>query len=271
MNIAIFGAGAYGGALGEILRQNGHTIFFYDPFKFPDATVEDVLASSTVNILATPSNVAPKVLPSIPLDRPLICATKGFLTKRPFERYTDFSVLSGPAFADQLLAKTPTVLTATSPLVRDLFENTWLKIEQTSDIFGVLLCGSFKNIYAIGSGFRGLTPESPTFDDYITSACSELKAVLSINSCNPATVDLACGVGDLRLTCSSTDSRNYTFGQQLAQDPDLIRGLSAGSTSLDITTEGYSAVQSLTSSDLKLPDHTPILDEILNILKTQKG
>lgn len=266
MNISIFGAGAYGSALGETLKSNGHNIKYYDPYKYPDTTVKDALAHSELNLLAVPSHLVASVLSAIPADRPLICATKGFLSDQIFQKYPDFSVLSGPAFADELKAKKPTTLTATSSLVRDLFENDWLKIEQTPDQLGVLLCGSFKNIYAIGSGFHSLSPDTEAFDNYINASIAELRSILESNSCDPATADLSCGIGDLRLTCASTASRNYSFGEQLSKDPTLIKKLAKGTVTLDITTEGYSTAKALATSDLILPSDTPILSEVLNLL-----
>jgi glycerol-3-phosphate dehydrogenase (NAD(P)+) len=77
---------------------------------------------------------------------------------------------------------------------------------------------------------------------------------------------LSCGIGDLRLTCASTHSRNYSFGQQLAKNPSLADRLSSGDAVLDTTTEGYSTAQALKKSALALPANTPILDQILVLL-----
>lgn len=266
MNITIFGAGAYGSALGETLKSNGHQITYYDPYKYPDISFASVLPSADAYLLAVPSNFARDIIDQLSTDRPFICATKGFLSLSPFIKYPDFSVISGGAFADELLAQKPVSLTGTSTLVHDLFTNSWLTIEQTDDNLGVLLCGSFKNIYAIGSGYRGLTPGTKDFDTYIASACTELKDILSANHCAPATVDLSCGINDLRLTCASTHSRNYSFGQQLAQSLELTSNLATGSATLDITTEGYSAALALSRSGLKLPGNTPLLDHVLKLL-----
>ena len=39
MKITIFGAGAFGTALGNILEENGHQITYYDPVKYPDRSL----------------------------------------------------------------------------------------------------------------------------------------------------------------------------------------------------------------------------------------
>ena len=270
MKITIFGAGAFGYALGETLKENGHQITYYDPYKFPEVSFESVLPSAEAYLLAVPSNFADDIIDRLSTDKPFICATKGFLSIRPLQKFPNLSIISGGAFADDILAKKPTILTATSPLVCELFENAWLKIEQTNDALGVLLCGSFKNIYAIGSGYYGFTPDTLEFEEYITKTCAELKTILSANQCLPATADLSCGIADLRLTCASTHSRNYAFGQQLANTPNLTKRLSSGDATLDITTEGYSAAQALQHSDLILPVDTPILTQILDLLNVKE-
>ena len=266
MNIAIYGAGAYGTALGEILKAAGHSILYYDPIKYPDQSLAAVLRSSEVNILACPSNSIGKLILFIPHDKPLICATKGFLSTGQFKDFKQFSVLSGGAFAADLLAKKPTVLTATSPIIGEIFKASWLSFEYTNDIFGVLLCGSFKNIYAIGSGYRRLNPDMPEFTDYLNAVYAEIRLILAANGCNPSTVDLSCGKTDLYITCASVASRNYRFGLNILEDPSLPLKLRSGEAHPDATTEGYSALKSLPTSSLQIPGNTPILKSIYDLV-----
>ena len=96
MKITVFGAGAFGTALGEILKQNGHQVSYYDPVKYPDQSLTSIIDDVEVNVLAVPSHAAPKLLLFLPHNKPLICATKGFLSIASFQSFgTNFSLLSG--------------------------------------------------------------------------------------------------------------------------------------------------------------------------------
>ena len=233
MKITIFGAGAFGTALGNILEENGHQITYYDPVKYPDLT--SAVEGGEAYLLAVPSAAAPKILLFIPHDKPLICASKGFISNASFKPWGDnFSVLSGGAFASDLNKKNPVILTATSDFITNLFQADWLTFDRTIDTAGVMLCGALKNIYAIGAGYWGLQYATLDFDDFINSALAEMRTILAYNNCQPETVNLSCGLRDLVMTCGSHTSRNYD------QTPTFVR-----------------------------PGNTPILDRIIALVKDQ--
>lgn len=269
MKITVFGAGAFGTALGTILEGNGHTIEYYDPIKYPDKGLTSVIEESEIHVLALPSSAAPKLLLFLPHDKPLICASKGFLTTASFKPFTNFSVISGGAFAADLNAKHPTVLTATSPLIKQLFETDWLKFDETTDVAGVMICGALKNIYAIGSGYWELKYGTPDFDDFINSVLMEMKTILQTNGAKPETVDLSCGLRDLVITCASPTSRNYDFGVKLKRDPELGTKIKTGQVHLG-TIEGLGAINAIphTPSFTK-PATTPILDRIIALVNNE--
>ncbi|MDO4967301.1 MAG: hypothetical protein Q4E70_00840 [Candidatus Saccharibacteria bacterium] len=268
MKIAIFGAGAFGSALGEILTGNGHQVDYYDPAKYPDKNLTSVIDGSEINILAVPSNAAPKLMLFLPHDKPLICASKGFLTIASFKQFGDnFSVISGGAFAADLNNQKPLTLTATSDLVEQLFKTNWLSFDRTDDNIGAMLCGSFKNVYAIGAGYWGLKYATPDFDDFINSVLNEMRLILMQNGGKPETANLSCGLNDLVVTCASPTSRNYDFGIKLNKDPELGKKVLSGSVRLQ-TTEGVTTVDLIdkTPSFVK-PANTPILDRIISLVK----
>lgn len=266
MKITIFGAGAFGTALGKILEEKGHTLEYYDPVKYPEKGLTSTIEGSEAYLLAVPSAAAPKVLLFIPHDKPLICASKGFLTTASFKPFAKFSVLSGGAFAADLDKKAPCVLTATDPFIKQLFETDWLKFDETADKTGVLICGALKNIYAIGSGYWGLKYGTQDFDDFINSALTEMKIILQTNGADPRTVDLSCGLRDLVVTCASPTSRNYDFGVKLKNDPELGVKLQKGQVKMG-TIEGVGTIAAIpkTPSFIK-PANTPILDRIIALV-----
>jgi glycerol-3-phosphate dehydrogenase (NAD(P)+) len=252
MKAAIIGHGVYGSALGKIMEGNQHAVAFFD--KNDGQALDDVLSKAEVVVLAIPSEFARDFLADFPerfRGLPLILATKGLLTPEGFGDFTDFAVLSGPAFAVELNERKPTTLTATSELTRTLLQTDWLKIELTDDVKGVMACGTLKNIYAIEAGFRGLKPDEPAFETYITQALLEMKELIVGLGGRAETADLACGIGDLILTCGSLTSRNYQFGARLATDPHYLP---------KVTTEGLTALTAL-PRDIHKP---PLLKEIFD-------
>ena len=258
MRTTILGAGAFGKALEQILVANGHEVRFYDPKVYPDSTLEDATNGAEVIVCAIPSNFAPETLAKISNKSiPLINTSKGFLSLDVFKDFDNFSLLSGGSFAERLKEKKPTVLTATAELPERLFATSWLKVERCNDVYGVLILGSLKNIYAIGAGEKSLKPNTPEFRKFIKEALAELKFILAANGCDSATADLACGKLDLVMTCASAESRNFQFG-------DLLRRRNhIDISTITATTEGLTAAQALPGSGLEIPAGCRVIKSII--------
>ena len=270
MKISVFGAGAFGSALGNILTSNGHQVEYYDPIKYPEKSLSSAIEGAEAYVLAVPSSAAPKITLFMSHNVPLICATKGFLSSELFAAWGEnFSIISGGAFAADLNQNHESVLTATSPLIKQLFSTSWLKFDETNDIIGVMLCGTLKNIYAIGSGYWGLKYGTTDFDDYINAVLLEMRTIVAANNGNPETVSLSCGFRDLVITCASSASRNYDFGQKLKSDPSLGQKIMSGQTKIP-TTEGLTAVSQIPrATNFNIPENAPILSRIIALVNNQ--
>lgn len=256
MKISILGAGAFGTALGGILAANGCDVDYYDSTLERESLAEN-LAFADYVVLCVPSKVAPYLLPHLRKDKPLIVATKGILTDNYFTDFADWMVLSGPGFASDIKEKKHTLLTVTDERIEKLFAATYMEFDETDDRRGVLMCGALKNVYAILAGYRRLEPGSPENGAYLRAVAKEMKALLEANGANPETVELACGKGDLKLTCAP-QSRNYTYGYKLSYDKDYQP---------EGTVEGLSAIKRILRGEIKVPDGLPILEEILQKIK----
>lgn len=254
MKIAILGAGAFGTALGGILADKGYDIDYYDS-KIEKENLSKVLEGAKYIVLAVPSIAAPYLLPYLPKDIPLVVATKGFLDAHNFRDFSDYMVLSGPGFADDIKAGKQTLLTATDERVVELFETEFLTFDKTTDSEGVLMCGALKNVYAIYAGLLDLKPGTPEHEQYLTEVAEEMKALLSANNADPKTVDLACGVGDLRLTCAMP-SRNYEFGQILRENPQAEP---------EKTVEGLTALAKIKRGEINVPETAQKMLELIKI------
>ena len=252
MKIAILGAGAFGTALGGILADNGYDIDYYDK-KLEPERLSDVLTNAKIIVLCVPSVAVPYLLPYLPKQIPMIIATKGMLDDKPFKKFKDIMVLSGPGFAEDIKAGKETFLTATDERIKRIFQADFLKFDYTDDEKGVLMCGSLKNVYAILAGLLNLKKGTSKWRDFIDVVSREMKDILKANGANPKTVDLACGIGDLELTCD-IPSRNYQYGQILRDNHNAVP---------DKTVEGLTALNKIKRGEIKIPDSTIKLYELM--------
>ncbi len=253
MKVTILGAGAFGSALGTILEENYHSINFYDPIKHPNIPLNATIRDTGIIIIATPSTAIPKLISELPKDTPLINASKGLLSAQIFAQFTNFSIISGGTFAKDLEEKKPNKFTVTAKLPEKLFQTKWITFDHTDDLDAVLICGSLKNVYAIGAGLNQLASSTRPEQDYLNDCLLELRAFLAANNHDPNIAELACGRDDLFATCLSTESRNYQFGKGLATDKQPV---------LSGTIEGVNTIKALANSNLKMPPLT-ILNNII--------
>ncbi|MBQ3263748.1 hypothetical protein IJH06_01400 [Candidatus Saccharibacteria bacterium] len=254
MKIAILGAGAFGTALGGVLAEKGYDIDYYDS-KVEREKLSDVLDSARMMIIAVPSQVLPHLLPYLPTTKPTIVATKGLLGSRMFLGFRDLMVLSGPGFADDIKNHKNTLLTTTDYRVMEMFGTSYLNFDYTDDVNGVLMCGALKNVYALYAGVLGLKRDTELWEKYVDEAAEEMRLILSLNDAKADTVDLACGIGDLMLTCG-LPSRNYEYGLMLRKDKK------AEPTK---TVEGLTAIKRIQRGEIRVPDAAIKLKEIVKI------
>lgn len=139
---------------------------------------------------------------------------------------TNVAVISGPTFAIDLISKMPAGLSLASKspetiiLVKQALQNNYIKLRDTDDITGVEICGSIKNVIALSAGMlEGLKANETTKTMLIAEAMHDMESILDAFNCNKRTVLSYSGVGDLLLTCTSTKSRNFSFGKLLGEKP----------------------------------------------------
>ena len=171
--------------------------------------------------------------------------------------FNDWMVLSGPGFADDIKAGKRTVLSVTDSRIAELFKANHMEFELTDDARGVLMCGALKNVYAILAGLWGLVRETREWLQFIDGASAEMRRLLDVNGADAKTVDLACGIGDLKLTCGYP-SRNYEFGDLLRQNPKY---------EAEKTVEGLSALKRIERGEIELPEGLKLLEEVRDAIK----
>lgn len=252
MKIVILGAGLFGTALGGVLAENGYDLDYYDPKKEREQ-LNKVLLNTKIIILCTPSEVALRLLPYLPKDKPLVVASKGFLTDQVFAQFADWMVMSGPAFAEDMKEKKDTYLTITDTRIADLFKSNFMYFDLVKDKKAVLMCGALKNVYALLAGKLKLAPGSQKMKVFLEKAAFEMEMLLKENEANPDMVYHPCGLGDLIITCSPR-SRNYEFGK------NLEKGFFKKANQ---TVEGITTLKRIRRGEIKVPQEAEYLKQLI--------
>jgi glycerol-3-phosphate dehydrogenase (NAD(P)+) len=133
-------------------------------------------------------------------------------------------VLSGPSFAADVARRQPTAVTlagANLRLAKDWAQAlslTTFRIYPSDDLRGVALGGAVKNVLAIACGIAaGKKLGDSARAALTTRAFAELTRFGKALGGRPETLTGLSGLGDLLLTCSSAQSRNFSFGLKLGE------------------------------------------------------
>jgi glycerol-3-phosphate dehydrogenase (NAD(P)+) len=173
--------------------------------------------------------------------------------------------ISGPAVVGQMVKKEYTAMNIASKnkkaikKVRDIFENKYLKLIPTSDVIGVEVGGSFKNVYAIAFGFcDAMNYGMNTKAALVTMSIKEIADLSKAMGGKRETVYGLAGLGDLLGTAFCEDSRNRKFGECLG------KGMSRASACKKVrqTIEGIEAAKSLIALKKKYKLHMPFADVV---------
>ncbi len=249
--IAVLGAGSWGSVLANMLTENGHDVtlwsrneeqvkqlntehtnprymkdFVYSTKLTATTDMKKAVKGASVILIVIPTKglreVAKKlntILTELHQKPLIIHATKGLeqnTYKRPSEMLSEdispenrqaIVVLSGPSHAEDVAIKDMTAVTAacedltSAKKAQKLFSNSYFRVYTNDDVIGAEFGAALKNIIAIGAGaIQGL--------GYHDNARAALIIGLS-------------GVGDLVVTATSKNSRNWRAGYQLGQGKKL--------------------------------------------------
>lgn len=179
------------------------------------------------------------------------------------------AVLSGPTFAIDLAHKKTCGLTLastnneTKQVVKKLLQNKYLKLRDSNDIKGVEICGAIKNVLAIACGIlEGLEQSTSTRAMFLTEALHDVKYLIKSLGGNESTILSYAGFGDIILTCTSNNSRNYEYGLLLGskETKELNEFIKTK------TVEGVYTLKSLSDLLKKEAIELPIIELIYNIV-----
>lgn len=134
-------------------------------------------------------------------------------------------ILSGPTLAKEVLQGKPTAACVactdieTAELVQKYLNvPNKFRLYTNTDVIGVELGGSLKNVIAIASGFaHSMNLGDNCMGTLLTRGMAEIVRLSVKLGANPSTLYGLSGMGDLIATCSSPMSRNFTVGSMLGQ------------------------------------------------------
>ena len=255
--VGVVGGGAWGTALAQVAAEGGETLLWarepdvaesvnavhenslflpgvpLDPRIRATAALEE-LAGCEVLLIVTPAQHMRKVLAAMPrLSVPLILCAKGMeeaTTKLmhdvAHEEQPDapVAVLSGPTFAHEVAARQPAAVTLSvedaqvGERLRARLARPWFRPYLSDDVVGAEIGGAVKNVLAIACGVvegrkLGLNARAAL----ISRGFAEMTRFGLARGARAETLAGLSGLGDLVLTCSSTNSRNFSLGKGLGE------------------------------------------------------
>jgi glycerol-3-phosphate dehydrogenase (NAD(P)+) len=195
------------------------------------------IAHCDVILLAVPAQnlrgVASSIAPALVAGTPIVACAKGF--ERGTHKFmTDViaecmpsalpAILSGPSFAADVARGLPTAVTlaaadeAVAAKLAQSFGSSTFRPYHSTDLRGVEIGGAAKNVLAIGAGIvagRGLGASAAAA--LVTRGFAEMFRFGAAYGARPETLTGLSGLGDLVLSCSSAQSRNFSFGVALGK------------------------------------------------------
>ncbi len=194
-----------------------------------------------------------------------------------FHKYlkNSIAVISGPTFAVDIVKGVPigfsmaTKSKKTEMLIRECFENNTTKFRRTRDIIGIEICGSIKNVMAIASGMlEGMGVTDSTRALFLTESMNDIKELIDALGGKKKSILSFAGFGDILMTCTSANSRNFSFGYLIGK----------GATQEEVdnylkntTVEGMYTLKSIHKLVRKKKVKMPIINLINDIINGTKS
>lgn len=238
-------------------------------------------------LLATPMQSLGALLdawPQIDSRQPLVACCKGIdlatlrgpvaliEARRPGARV---AILTGPSFAADIAKGLPTALTLATTSdgagLQDLLSTPTLRLYRTDDVQGAELGGALKNVVAIAAGTvigAGLGDSARAA--LMTRGYAEMVRLAPALGARAETLAGLSGFGDLVLTCTSAQSRNFRFGLALGRgeafDPTVTVEGVATARAVRTLAEGMGVDMPVTAMVDALASHQISLEDAIGQL-----
>ncbi len=158
----------------------------------------------------------------------------------PKDKLEGYVVLSGPSHAEELIFRKFTTLVSASlnislaTKVQEIFANRYLRVYTSKDVRGVETGGAIKNAIAVVSGIAsGLGLGENARAALICRGMREIvKIILALGGTKETAYGLS-GLGDLIVTASSLNSRNFTAGLKIGQGQTVDEALNSSTQTVE--------------------------------------
>lgn len=298
MKIAVIGSGAWGTALAKLLAENGHQVTLWSYLAEESARIKEkqenpmlpgiplpemqftsdvaCVQGKELVVIATPSfavrETAGKIAPYLEEDVILVSVTKGIEAGTSLRiseilrevTHRTVAVLCGPSHAEEVARGIPTGCVAAcedlaiAELVQDVFMNEQFRVYTGTDVAGVELGGSLKNVIALCAGIcDGIGYGDNTKALLMTRGLTEIARLGMAMGSREDTFAGLTGIGDLIVTCTSMHSRNRRAGILIGQGKDVKTAMKE----VGAVVEGYYAAKSAYELSQKLGVDMPIVRE----------
>jgi glycerol-3-phosphate dehydrogenase (NAD(P)+) len=177
--------------------------------------------------------------------------------------------MKGPSFAREIINNQPTAFTVGAAdeqlfdVLKEVFHDTTIHLDFSTDVRGVELLSILKNIYAIVVGVVDAQFESPNLKFLVfTKAFKEMRSLLLLFGGQKKTLYNYCGIGDFALTALNDLSRNRTLGLLIG------KGFFTDYISEKVVLEGRIATNIFHEelANMKVdPSEYPILNELYQV------
>jgi glycerol-3-phosphate dehydrogenase (NAD(P)+) len=249
-------------------------------------TLEEALDGAEMALLVVPSHAMRKVCANakgrLAPGALLVSAAKGIEEETDLRMSevigevtgrSEIAVVSGPSFAAEVARGSPTALVCASAdervakAAQAALGGGHVRVYTSPDVAGVELGGALKNVVAIAAGAcAGLGLGDNSRAALITRGIAELSRVGTALGGQPQTFFGLSGLGDLILTCSSAQSRNYQVGEALGRGLTLAEALAG----LKGVAEGVRTARSVWQMLEKRKLDAPILRAVHAVLHEGK-
>ena len=183
------------------------------------------------------------------------------------------ALLLGPSHAEEVARKLPTtVVIACNDIqvakeIQDIFITERFRVYTNTDVIGVEIGTSIKNVIAIAAGIcDGLGFGDNSKAALITRGLAEMTRLGVAMGGQRDTFSGLAGLGDLITTCVSPYGRNRLVGEQIAKGKKLSQILEE----MDQVAEGILTTKSVCKLANKYNVEMPITKEIYNVLFEDK-
>ncbi|EJF91548.1 NAD(P)H-dependent glycerol-3-phosphate dehydrogenase [Bartonella tamiae] len=216
--------------------------YHHNPYYLPDISIpENIIATDNIEQALEKPDYILLVIPAqniraaltqfiamIPQNTPIILCAKGIEQKtgkfmseigEDILPNHQIAALSGPSFAEDVAKGLPTAVTIAAKNIElahniaHTLSGPVFRCYSSSDLIGVEVGGALKNVLALAAGAasgRGLGASAQAA--LITRGFAELRRIAQAMGAKSETITGLSVLGDLILTCSSNQSRNFSYG-----------------------------------------------------------